>query len=124
MKRKWLLALIGILVVGLAYLGYSLVVHTKDYITVTDFKSRAEYDQPAKVGGQVVPGSINWDERTKVLKFALSDDRETMTVVYKGVVPDEFKVGADLVVVGKYRQDTFEAVGFASRRSFCNLCHG
>ena len=108
---------------AIAHPGYSLVFPNRDYLTVADFKSRAESDQQAKVGGKVVPGSISWDEQAKVLKFALSDDKESLTVVYHGPVPDDFKVGADLVVVGRYRQDTFEAVNFASRSSFCKLCH-
>ncbi len=126
-RRKWLLVLAAVLTAGLGYTTYSLFVHTgADYLTVSELKSRAEslYDQQVRVGGKVVPGSINWDDKAKVMRFALTDDRESLTVVYEGIVPDNFKPGADLVVEGMYRPDgVFAATTFGSRRSVCNLCH-
>ncbi len=112
---------------GLSYATYSLFSHSgADYLTVSEFMSQAEsiYDQQVRVGGKVVPGSIDWDDKTKVMRFVLTDDRESLTIVYKGIVPDNFKPGTDLVVEGKYRTDgILEATSFGSRRSFCNLCH-
>ena len=116
-----------VLVVGLSYIAYSLFVHSgADYLTVSELKSQVESfpDQQVRVEGKVVPGSINWNDKTKVVKFVLADDRESLTIVYQGVVPDSFKPGADLVVEGKYRPDnTFEALSLGSRRSLCNFCH-
>ena len=124
MRKKWLLVLIGVLAVGIAYLGYSLFAHTQeDFLSVSAFKSQAQYDRQVNLGGKVVPGSTKWDEQTRQLRFNLSDNKESLTVVYQGVVPDDFKVGAEVIVTGKYGKDAFEATGFISRRSLCKLCH-
>ena len=116
-----------VLAVGLSYAVYSLFSHSgADYLTVSQLKSQVESfpDQQLRVEGRIVPGSINWNDKTKVVKFVLTDDRESLAIVYKGIVPDNFKPGMDLVVEGKYRpDDAFEALSFGSRRSLCNFCH-
>ena len=116
-----------ILAVGLGYTAYSLFIHSgADYLTVSELRSQAEllYDQRARVEGKVVPGSVDWDNETKVMRFTFTDDREGLGIVYDGVVPDSFKPGAELVVEGRYRPDgVFEALSFDSRRSFCSFCH-
>ena len=126
-KKRWLLVTAVVLALGLGYAAYALFIHTGvDYLTVSELKSQVEAlnSQQVRVEGRVVPGSIDWDDTTKVMRFTLTDDRESLTIVYTGVVPDNFKPGADLVVEGKYRPDgVFEALSFGSGRSFCNLCH-
>ncbi len=126
-RRRWLLVAVVVLAVGLSYVAYSLFIHGgADYLTISELKSQVESlpDQQVRVGGNVVPGSINWDEKAKVMRFVLADDKESVAIVYEGIVPDNFKPGADLVVEGRYRPDgVFEALSFGSRRSVCNLCH-
>ncbi len=126
-RKRWLLLVAVVLVVGLGYVAYSLFAHGgDDSLTVSKLKSQTEsiYDQQVSVVGKVALGSINWDEKGKVIRFVLTDDRESLAIVYKGIVPDNFKPGADLVVEGKYRPDgVFEALSFSSRRSLCTFCH-
>ncbi len=126
-KRRWLLVIAVVLALGLSYVAYSLFIHSgTDYLTVSELKSQAESlpDQQVRVGGRIAPGSINWDDKAKVMRFALTDDRESLAIVYAGIVPDSFKPGADLVVEGKYRpDDVLEALSFGSRRSLCSFCH-
>lgn len=126
-RGRWLLVAAVVLAVGLSYVAYLLFIHSgADYLTVSELKSQGEslYGEQVRVGGRVVPGSINWDDKSKVMRSALTDDKESLTIVYEGIVPDNFKPGADLVVEGKYRPDgAFEALSFGSRRSICNLCH-
>ncbi len=126
-RRRWLLVIVVALALGLSYIAYSLFIHSgASYLTVSELRSQADslYSEQVRVGGRVVPGSIDWDDKAKVMKFVLTDDRESLPIVYEGVVPDSFKPGADLVVEGRYRpDDVFEALSFGSRRSVCNLCH-
>ena len=126
-RRKWLLVLAVVLTAGLGYTTYSLFAHTgTDYLTVSDSKSQAAflYGQSVRVEGKVASGSIEWDNKSKIMRFTLIDDRESLDVAYEGVVPDSFKPGAELIVEGRYRTDgVLEATSFGSRRSVCNLCH-
>ncbi len=97
-----------------------------DYLTISELKAQAEslYGKQVRVGGRVASGKINWDDKTNVMRFALTNDKEILAIVYTGIVPNSFKPGVDLVVEGVYRpDDIFEAVSFGNRGSFCNLCH-
>ena len=115
------------IVAGIGYTSYLLFGHQGiDSLTVSDLKSHAEslHNQQLEVEGKVTPGSINWNSQDQILRFVLTDDKESLHVIYKGIVPDDFKPGAELVVVGKYHpDDVFEALSFDSRRSFCTFCH-
>ena len=126
-RREWLRIVMVVLILGLSYAAYSLFMHTgTDYLTVSELKSKAEslHSQQVWVGGRVVAGSINWDDSEKILRFALSDDKESLSIAYNGIVPDNFKPGDDLIVGGKYYLDSdFEALSFSRPRSVCNICH-
>ena len=117
----------GVVAVGLGYLAYSRMTQSRpDNLTVSELKMQVESlnDQHLIVEGKVAPGSIDWDDKAKIIRFTLTDDRERLTVVYAGVVPDYFKPGADVVVVGKSRPDnTFEASSIGRRGSLCTACH-
>ena len=94
---------------------------------VRDFKAQASslQGQQISVRGHVAPGSVNWDEKTQVVTFTLTDDRETLNVTYRGSLPNNFKPGAALEVQGSYRADgIFEAQGFGEPATFCAICHG
>ncbi|MDP2730614.1 MAG: cytochrome c maturation protein CcmE [Dehalococcoidales bacterium] len=127
LKKIWFLLIAVVLAVGLSYSAYYLFVHSgNDYLTVSELRAQADSftDQKVRVGGKVVPGSIRWDEMTKVMKFVLTDNQGNLAVAYEGVVPDYFKPGIDVVVSGNYRQDNvFNAFSFGTRRSVCSLCH-
>ena len=126
-KKGWLVAIAVILVLGLGYFAYSQLTQSRaGNLTVSELKTQVASlnDQHIIVEGKVAPGSIDWDDRTKVMRFTLTDDRERLTVVYAGIVPDYFKPGADLLVVGKYRPDnTLEASSIGRRGSLCTACH-
>ena len=112
---------------GLSYVAYSLFSRSgTEYLTVSELRSQMDslYSEHLTVGGRVVPGSIDWDDKAQVMKFVLTDDRESLAIVYEGIVPDSFKPGADLVVVGRYRPDNvLEASSIGRRDSLCNACH-
>ena len=62
----------------------------------------------------VVVGPVTGDAHEGGMRFRLRDiqggGRETVSVVYRGSVPDQFKVGRDLVVDGSLRSGSFVAV--------------
>jgi len=127
LRKRWLLVAAVVVAVGLGYFAYSRMTQSRpDNLTVSELKTQVASlnDQHLIVEGKVAPGSINWDDQAKVIRFTLTDDRERLTVVYQGVVPDYFEPGVDLIVVGKYRPDnTFEASSIGRPGSLCNACH-
>jgi cytochrome c-type biogenesis protein CcmE len=125
-RRIWSLIAAVLLLGGLGYGALSLFIHSEsDNITVSEAKSQARSlsGQRVRVGGRVEPGSIDWDAETQVMRFTLTDSRSSLDVVYRGVVPDHFKPGAELVVEGRYTPSgELEALSFPTR-SVCSLCH-
>ncbi len=102
-KRKFL---IGGLVVFLAigYLGYmSFGSFATYYFTVSELREQGSfvYGENVRVNGRVAPGSIDWEPKNLILKFTIADEGKSLPVIYKGVVPDAFKDGSDLVVEGR-----------------------
>lgn len=118
-QRKFLVG--GVVVAGLV--GYLMVTGMQDsmvyYHTPTELVAKAAADPSygevgVKVGGRVVPGTVQFDQRSLDLRFVLSDIENPDTrfpVHYQGPVPDTFKEGGDVVVEGKYSPGgEFEAV--------------
>ena len=52
----------------------------------------------------ILPVSLDWDTDNFTLSFTLADGAASLPVVYKGVVPDTFKPGEDVVAEGKSDQ--------------------
>lgn len=53
-----------------------------------------------RIGGMVVPGSVNRDDESLAVSFDLIDSGPTVTVTYKGILPDLFREGQGIVADG------------------------
>ena len=63
-----------------------------------------------RVGGLVVAGSVMRDPESLKVKFDLTDNAETISVHYDGILPDLFREGQGIVTMGKLGNDgLFEA---------------
>jgi cytochrome c-type biogenesis protein CcmE len=65
--------------------------------------------EPVRMGGQVIPGTIKSGMVSGSYVFEVSDMKEkakTLTVTFRGVVPDTFKDEAQVTVTGKYDPNT------------------
>ena len=63
-----------------------------------------------KVGARVVPGSIVRDPGGRSLTFRMTDGAQTYAVAYRGIAPDTFTDGVDVIVEGRLGADgTFRA---------------
>lgn len=102
--------------------GYLAVTGMKDsmmyYYTPDELSAKVTADPSvrdlgAKMGGRVVPGSVQYDPRTLDLRFTIVDivsGRTTYPVHHNGPLPDTFEEGRDVVVEGKLAADgTFQA---------------
>ncbi len=85
----------------LAHLTYATTTSTfaNYYITVDQYAARSA-TTPVRVGGQIVPGTIRWDNATQTMHFQLAGDKTTVNVDYRGPVPDSFRDGFTAILDG------------------------
>ena len=110
-KTKW--------VIGIAFvlLGLGIILTTnlpnslQYYVTVDEFfHDVKKYDnQEIKIAGKVAPNTIEKSEGGIDWKFTVQNAGATIPVQYHGAMPDTFKVDADVVVTGIYKNDVFVA---------------
>lgn len=107
----------GLIVLGVAgYLMASSISETAVYyLTPGELYAKTTtdptfYETGVKVGARVVPGSIVRQAGGRELAFRMTDGGQTYNVVYRGIAPDTFTDGVDVVVEGRLGRDgTFRA---------------
>ena len=77
------------------------------------------YDRPVRLGGQVVPGSVQWNPERLDLRFRVTDGTGSeITVHSKGAPPQMFRDGMGVVVEGRYgRGGVFESSNLMVKHS-------
>ena len=107
----------GALVLATAgYLMASSISETGMYfLTPSELATKLAQDSTLhgvgiKLGARVVPGSIERAAGGREYSFRVTDGAYTYPVVYRGIAPDTFTDGVDVVVEGRMGQDgTFRA---------------
>ncbi len=90
----------------LAHLVYAGATSTfaSYYITVDQYVARSA-NTPVRVGGQIVPGSIRWDNASRTMHFQLAGDNAKIDATYRGAVPDSFRDGFTAILEGARSAD-------------------
>lgn len=65
-----------------------------------DPKTKPEVGQRIRVGGMVVDGSVQRDEKSLKVSFDLNDIGPAIQVEYEGILPDLFREGQGIVAQG------------------------
>jgi cytochrome c-type biogenesis protein CcmE len=112
-KRKGKLILISfVAVLTIGYLVYTGIRDTMlYYLTVTEVIENGALASTGgiRVGGKVLEGTVKWNPRDLSLKFIIGDEKNTIPVLYQGVVPDSFKQGQKAIVEGVYMDGVLKA---------------
>jgi cytochrome c-type biogenesis protein CcmE len=96
---------------GVGYLVFTGVSETGVYYrTVTEVlnDTKAFEDKPVRISGEIVNGTINYNQDELVLAFTVrdtEDDSKIMNAVYGGVVPDSFEGDIEVILEGTYDRD-------------------
>jgi len=102
---------IAIILVAVGWEAVSGFQQSKTYyVTVQELTSGKSSHQHVRVGGIIVPGSIQ--RSGQILTFRISQENASLPVTYigKDTLPDDFKGGANAIVEGDYLADgTFRA---------------
>jgi cytochrome c-type biogenesis protein CcmE len=109
---------LSFLFAGIAILGaviYLVYVNTQTsaayYMTVSELKHCTNCTERAvRVSGNVQEGSLVRDDVKQLIRFTVVEGDQMLPVAYKGVVPDIFRPGIQVVVEGRYSgQGLFQA---------------
>jgi cytochrome c-type biogenesis protein CcmE len=77
------------------------------FLTPTELQARAAtvYGSPLRLGGQVKPGSVDWNPDSGSLRFVITDGQEEIDVQSTGAPPAMFSDKIGVVVEGTYSED-------------------
>jgi cytochrome c-type biogenesis protein CcmE len=96
-----MIAAVGFLVVNA--MGSSMAYfHT---VSELEASGRGMNGEPVRVGGDVLPGSIQREALATELRFTITDGQSTLPVVYTGVIPDIFSEDVEVVAEGTIDPD-------------------
>ena len=111
--NKKVLAVGAVVALAFVYMIYSGIQSTAMYyLTVDELLAQgdAAYGEQMRISGKVIEGTVQSEAKTMTLRFTAGGENKSIPVVYKGVVPDSFKPGAEVVLEGKLVPGgTFEA---------------
>src|SRR5919108_3559287 len=106
----------GFVLASAGYLMASSISETgMYYLTPSELSTKLAADPSLhgvgiKLGARVVPGSIRRAAGGREYAFIVTDGAREVPVLYRGIAPDTFTDGVDVVVEGRMGQDgTFRA---------------
>lgn len=111
----------GFVVAGVAIAAaviYLVVANTgasaEYYMTIPEVQAcSACAGQTVRVAGFVSPAGVTQIDQAQAISFVITNSAtatsQTMSVVYRGVVPDTVRAGTQVVVEGKYARGVFQA---------------
>lgn len=98
----------GVIVAAVGFLVFNAMGSSMAYFqTVGELRASGKdlTGQQIRVGGNVVPGSVEHEELSDDLRFTMTDGTDTLPVVYEGIVPDIFNEEVEVVAEGKIGPD-------------------
>jgi cytochrome c-type biogenesis protein CcmE len=109
-KRKKRLFLIALMVAGIG-VGIGLALNAFNdnlmffYSPSEVVAGEAPSGHPIRVGGLVTNGSVERQENGLTVRFDVTDNAESVTVEYTGILPDLFREGQGIVARGRLDTD-------------------
>ncbi len=105
-QRLLVVSLVGALVMGAVGLMLFALTDSIDLFytpsQIVDGREgvKPQVGQRLRIGGMVVPGSVNRDPESLAVSFDLVDTGPAVTVRYQGILPDLFREGQGIVATG------------------------
>lgn len=109
-KRKKRLMLIALMVAGVGVAaGFALKAFNENlmffYTPSAIVAGEAPVDHPIRAGGLVTTGSVKRQDDGLTVRFDITDNAETVTIQYTGILPDLFREGQGIVALGQLGKD-------------------
>jgi cytochrome c-type biogenesis protein CcmE len=117
-KRKFLAGGL-VIAAALAYLIYAGASQSVVYfVTPSELGAAPVAGKSYRLGGMVMPGTLQWDARSLDLRFTLSDGQASVPVRHRGAPPDLFAEKRGAVVEGTWSPDGyFQATTILAKHS-------
>jgi cytochrome c-type biogenesis protein CcmE len=105
-KRKQRLLLIALMITGVGIaVGFALKAFNENlmffYSPSEIVAGKAPIDHPIRVGGLVTQGSLQRQQNGLTVNFDITDNAQTITLQYTGILPDLFREGQGIVAHGR-----------------------
>jgi cytochrome c-type biogenesis protein CcmE len=116
-RRLLLIAALLVAVLIAFFAAQNLANSAVYYLTPTEAKDkRIAPGVPTRLGGLVLPGTLQYDPSSRTLVFAISDGTTNVAVVGNGAPPALLKEDAGAVVEGSFAEDgTFRATSVIAK---------
>ncbi len=120
MSNKLVRVLLTVALIGgsLGYLFYTTLSKDTEYYKHVDEvmnRPKSWYGKRLQLHGFVVDKSILVNDKTLEYRFTLQNNGQVVTTAYRGVVPDTFKGGAEVVVTGRLDGGGFHAESMTAK---------
>jgi cytochrome c-type biogenesis protein CcmE len=106
---------------GFGYLAYGGIGENLVYfLTPSELMARgtSAYGGAVRLGGEVKPGSVQWNAQALDLRFVLTDGTREVSVRSKGAPPQMFRDGMGVIVEGSYtREGVFRSTNLMVKHS-------
>lgn len=107
-RRRW--AVVGVLVIAATFgwlLYGGLDKNVVFFLTPAELLAKGTdgVEVPVRLGGQVKPGSVVWDDKTLDLRFVVVDGIGEVAVHSTGAPPQMFRDGMGVIVEGQFGRD-------------------
>ena len=111
-KMGVIVLMLVVISMAVALVLYALRQNISLFYTPTQLAHGEASDaRTIRIGGMVVPGSIIRQSGDLTVKFKVTDYKNTIDVVYRGVLPDLFREGQGIVAQGVLMNNqSFKAV--------------
>ena len=109
-KRKKRLYLVVLMVLGIGTAAVLAINAFEEnlmfyYPPAEVVAGKAPNDHPFRMGGLVTQGSVKRLDDGLTVQFDITDNAETVTVQYTGILPDLFREGQGIISLGKLTED-------------------
>ncbi len=107
-SRRGIIAALTVIVLVFAWMLYGgLDKNVVYFLTPKELLAKGTdgVDVPVRLGGQVKPGSVKWDDMARELSFTVTDGSGDIAVQSHGAPPQMFRDGMGVVVEGRYHRD-------------------
>lgn len=108
-RRRWVILGLAVIIGAFSWLLFGgLDKNVVFFLTPAELlaKGTEAVDRPVRLGGQVKPGSVKWDEATLDLRFTVTDGSGDVMVHSTGSPPQMFRDGMGVVVEGRFGPDS------------------